>query len=144
MAPGGGTGHLRAGNGSQPVNAAYFGIRFRGVAPTAIWPSSFTIVSAYATTGEEWLPDRSQAADEALGRELAGLGVWVTRVVGYSPTTGHSEPSWAAELSVEEGRRLGQQFHQDAIFSVAGDQLTVSSCRDEQSVNLGSFLARLD
>lgn len=128
----------------QHVNAAYFEIRFRGVALGTRWPASFIIVSAFATTGEEWSADRNQAADDALARELLNREVWMARVIGYSPSTGHSEPSWAAELNIEEGQRLGQQFHQDAIFGVAGDELIVSSCRDEASVNLGSFLKRLD
>jgi len=126
------------------VNAAYFEIRFRGVEPTLLWPDSFIIVSAYATTGEEWSPERNQAADETLARELVERGVWMARVIGYAPSTGHSEASWAAELSIQEGQRLAQLFLQDAIFFVAGDELVVSSCRDDQSVNLGSFRARLE
>lgn len=126
------------------MNAAYLEIRFRGVALGTRWPASFIIVSAFATTGEEWSADRNQAADDALARELVNREVWMARVIGYSPSTGHAEPSWAAELNIEEGRRLGQQFHQDAIFLVAGDELIVGSCCGEESVKLGSFRARLD
>jgi len=45
------------------------------------------------------------------------------------PCTGdHAEPSWAAELSFEEGCDLGLRFRQDAIYVVADGTLFLSYC----------------
>lgn len=138
-------GLLEASAGVWRMNSAYLETRFRSSDPSIDWPLEFVIIAAYATTGETWSPKQNMAADKALAAALQARGIWHVRVEGYSPLTGHAEPSWAAEVSVEEGRRLGRMFRQHAIFYVSGDQLSVSLCSGEApAVELGSFRSRLD
>ncbi|MFM8780825.1 MAG: DUF3293 domain-containing protein [Gemmatimonadota bacterium] len=105
----------------------------------------FAIISAYATTGERWNPAREEAADAQLLAAICAYGVWHTRVTGYSPTTGHTEPGWAVELPFETACLLGKTFAQDAIYWVDEDTLSVSSCVGNLASALaGGFRARID
>ncbi|MDZ7778503.1 MAG: DUF3293 domain-containing protein [Gemmatimonadota bacterium] len=130
------------------VHPAYFETRFRMPAPGHHeWPAEFVILSAHATTGESWPADVSERADRRLENELrvrmGEEGLW--RVTGYSPTTGHAEPSWAAQLPFDEACDLGLRFRQDALYLVRGDTLYVSHCDERRApVRVGSFRARLD
>jgi hypothetical protein len=127
------------------MNAAYFQTRFVPGEVVAGWPDEFVIISAYATTGEKWTGRQSEDADLRLAGVLGQLGIWHRRIIGYSPITGHAEPSWAAALSLNTGCDIGRAFHQDAVYHVNGDQLRVVSCaREEQSALVGSFRDRLD
>ena len=70
---------------------------------------------------------------------------WLVRIVGYSPSSGHAEPSWAVEMPIREAREVGSRFKQDAIFAVRGDRLRVIRCGAScLSAVVGSFLERLD
>jgi hypothetical protein len=127
------------------VNKAYFETRFRGTDTNLAWPREFVIISAYATTGEAWSPEQNEAADKALAAVVRERGVWLARIEGYSPSTGHAEPSWAAELPFEEACDLGRRFLQDAIFHVADNQLSVSRCNQvRELVRIGPFQERVD
>jgi len=108
------------------------------------WPAKFAIVSAYATTGERWPEARNIDADRELETELRSRSVWMQRVVGFSPTSGHAEPSWAAELSFESACDLGLRVHQDAIYFIDGDELSVSFCDARRKpIRVGLFRERL-
>jgi len=125
-------------------HAAYLETRFRTPAMVSRWPDRFVILSAFATTGETWTDERNDAADQALGRELRGRG-WLARIVGYSPSSGHAEPSWAVEMPIRQAREVGSRFKQDAIFAVRGNRLRVIRCGEScLSAVVGSFLERLD
>ena len=128
------------------MNPAYFETHFRiaaGTAPDA-WPIEFAIISAYATTGEHWSVDQNQTADRMLETEIRNRSVWLRRIVGYSPVSGHAEPSWAVELPCDDARQLGRCFKQDAIYYVRGDELFVTRCDDgSQLVPVGGFRGRL-
>lgn len=127
------------------MEEGYFAVRFRCDAVPVRWPSSFAIVSAYATTGESWPAERNRDADERLQSQLRALAAWHLRIVGYHPGTGHAEPSWAVDVSVETARCLGAQFLQDAIFWVQDGELNVVKCRAPWGlVPLGTFDRRLD
>lgn len=127
------------------VNPAYFETRFRTLDPERIWPERFVIVSAYATTGTSWSAERNEAADRRLQGVLQARTTWVRRLTGYSPTTGHAEPGWAADLPFEEACDLGRAFLQDAIYVVLGDELLVSRCDERRRPEpVGSFRERLD
>ena len=127
------------------VHPVYFETRFRCEAPPSAWPAHFAIVSAYATTGERWDAAREATADAALHAALLTRGAWVSRVTGYSPTTGHAEPSWAAAIPFDAACDLGATFHQDAIYWVDGDALGVSRCTGDRTVvPVGAFRARVD
>lgn len=129
------------------VHPAYFEVRFRAPAPVGEWPPEFVILSAHATTGESWPTDVNERADRRLETELRARvgegGLW--RVTGYSPTTGHAEPSWAVTLPFDEACDIGLRFRQDALYLVHGDTLYVSHCEEpREAVPVGSFRARLD
>ncbi len=119
--------------------------RFRLHHAVTSWPATFVIVSAYATTGESWPAERNEQADAELGREIERLGGWHARLTGYSPETGHAEPSWAVQLHYESGLELGRRFDQDAIFVVDDLNLSLGYCADgRQSADIGPFLERVD
>ena len=91
-------------------------------------PEEFAIISGYATTGEKWPTERNQQADEQLHHRLVENGTWLRRVTGYAPDTGHNEPCWAIAISFDEACDIGEEFLQDAIYYVVGDDLFVSHC----------------
>jgi hypothetical protein len=108
------------------------------------WPSEFVIISAFATTGESWTTQENEDADHRLASELRSRGGWFARIVAYSPTTGHAEPSWAVDLALDEGFDFGRRFRQDAIYHVKEDELSVARCNQGVLVRVGSFRQRLD
>lgn len=110
------------------LHPAYFETRFRCADLPGQWPEKFAILTGYATTGEQWTVEQNMAADLALLAELEARSCWHHRLTGYSPTTDHAEPSWAAELSFEVACELGQCFRQDAVYFVIKDALYVSHC----------------
>jgi Protein of unknown function (DUF3293) len=127
------------------MNPSYFETRFHATNPVGGWPAEFVIISAFATTGESWTSQENEDVDRRLASELIANGAWMHRVTGYSPTTGHAEPSWAVEVPLDVARTLGLRFHQDAIYHVEGDLLSVTHC-DARSelVHVDCFRSRLD
>jgi hypothetical protein len=111
--------------------------------PPPSWPASFVIVTAYATTGEQWSDEQNERADETLRRRLGELGVWIARITGFDPATGHAEPGWAVEIDLATGVGLGREYRQDAIFHVEGDRLAVVSCVEQRVAAVGSFRERV-
>ena len=127
------------------MNTAYFETRFRITKSIAGWPAEFVIISAFATTGKTWTSQENEIADRRLASELVVYDVWLHRVTGYSPATGHAEPSWAVELPLDEARILGLRFHQDAIYHVNDDRLSVTRCdAPSELIHVDSFRSRLD
>lgn len=125
------------------LNPAYFDTRFEIVAGAILWPGSFAIITAHATTGEEWTRDQNEAADRQLADLLRARGVLIRRITGYSPRTGHAEPGWAATVAFDTACELGREFKQDAIYFVEDDVLLVSRCARPQRVIVGTFRERL-
>ena len=112
----------------DPINPLYLST-FLDLGPN--WseqPEEFAIISGYATTGEKWSEERNQQADERLQKRLVEKGAWLRRVTGYAPDTGHNEPCWATAISFDEACDIGEEFLQDAIYYVVGDDLYVSHC----------------
>ncbi len=127
------------------MHPAYFDTRFRIDTMPDDWPTQFVILSAWATTGHTWTQDANEAADRQLAQLLAGRGLWPVRITGYSPITGHAEPSWAFPMPLRDACDLGQQFQQDALYYVEADQLSVTHCDHRRCVvPVGSFRQRLD
>jgi len=123
----------------------YLETRFRTELPIDDWPIEFVIISANATTGNTWTSDRNAAADDALRARLEARGGWLERVTGYSPSTGHTEPSWATVMTFDEACDLGIRFQQDAIYLVRNNELFVSYCDARRAlVPVEHFTARLD
>jgi len=128
------------------MNAIYFETHFRTGEPVEDWPAEFAIITAYATTGENWPLERNEHEDAKLQAELDRRNVWHRRITGYHPDSGHAEPGWAAELSFPDACRLGEQFVQDAIYFVMNGLLAVSECKDGRRVlvPVGRFAERVD
>ena len=127
------------------LHPAYFETRFRQHFSETEWPPEFAIITAYATTGESWTDERNAVADRSLESELQNAGRWFKRLTGHSPTTGHAEPGWAVELSLDAACEIGCRFKQDAIYFVKGDSLFVSLCEHARRrlVSVGAFRVRL-
>lgn len=122
----------------------YFETRFRCDDPVGDWPAEFVIITAYATTGEDWPEERNRRADQQLEAELRRRELWVCRVTGYSPTTDHAEPGWATDLPLDAACHIGRAYLQDAIYHVAGDILSVTRCDHlPELVLVGTFRDRL-
>jgi hypothetical protein len=67
------------------------------------------------------------------------------RIFDYSPTSGHTEPSWAMDLPLQEGCNIGRRYLQDAIYHVKNDELSVARCGEQRAlVRVGSFRDRFD
>jgi hypothetical protein len=70
-------------------------------------------------------------------------GGWLVRIFGY--TSGHTEPSWAVELRLDDACKIGQRFLQDAVYFVKNDELSVTRCDEQRGlVHIGLFRDRLD
>lgn len=129
---------------TSDFDPSYFAIRFRTQNTAIIWPASFVIISAHATTGQVWSAEKNVEADQRLHTDLLKRNLAPIRIIPYVPETGHAEPSWAVEMPLTEALDLGRDFHQDAIFSVRGDMLRVAHCNPpEQWVDVGTFRERL-
>jgi len=128
------------------MHPSYFETRFRCESPLGELPSEFVILSAYATTGEIWSEEQNISADQNLLRALQALKpTFLKRVVGYSPTTHHAEPSWAVSIPLAEAHRIGHEFAQDALYFVDQGGLWVASCRAAvPPVYVDQFESRLD
>jgi hypothetical protein len=98
-----------------------------------ILPDEFAIITAYATTGEQWSDIFNEQEDERLQANLLSRFSCVKRITGYSPSTGHSEPGWLVNCSFGEGCDIGLLFKQDAIYWGENGNLFVSYCGPQRS-----------
>lgn len=136
---------FRVASELSAVNPAYFDTRFERQEAWEDPPAEFAIITAYATTGEEWSSVENEAADKKLETELRGHGRWLRRLTGYSPVTGHTEPGWAVGMPFTTACDLGLRFQQDAIYYVTGGTLSVSRCDKRRAlVEVGAFSSRVD
>ena len=112
---------------------------------TSDWPAQFSIITAYATTGETWTPAENDAADQRLEAQLRARGGFLRRITGYSPTVDHSEPGWAVDMGWEEACEVGVEFKQEGVYAVTGDDLWVTYCDAPRRglVRVGPFRARV-
>lgn len=123
----------------------YFKTRFCVERDVSAWPDCFAIISAFATTGQHWTAEENEAADRRLAEELHCSGVWQVRITGFSPETGHAEPSYAVAVGFQEACDIGERHHQDAIYYVGGDSLYVSYCNERRAlIPVDRFGSRLD
>jgi hypothetical protein len=110
---------------------AYFLTRFYTDKPLREIPTDGVILSACATTGEVWSDQRNQQADADLARMLQGISRGsLIRLIGYSPTDDHAEPSWMIDLDCLSACRLGVDFKQDALYVIERDSLFVVRCSE--------------
>ena len=127
------------------MHPAYFETRFRTDSYPDLWPPTFAIITAHATTGETWSPDQNAAADQALESRLRATATWLHRLTGYSPSTTHAEPGWAAAIPWHDACNLGLEFLQDAIYWVDQNQLSVTFCDHRRHpIPVAPFSSRLD
>lgn len=114
------------------MNPIYKDTKFYVQEKTKDWPEEFAIITAYATTGEEWTNSENELADTALMMRLKNESNWLKRITGFSPETRHAEPGWAVSISWENACDIGLEFKQDAIYYVSNNRLTVSYCDDKR------------
>jgi type I restriction system adenine methylase HsdM len=128
----------------REIHAAYGETHFSTPDHVMEWPDAFAIITAYARTGESWTDQQNRAADAALESALCQKTHSVHRITGYSPTTRHAEPGWAAAVTFEEACELGLRFKQDAVYYVQKGTLHVSHCDQVRKLlPIGLFLPRL-
>ncbi len=134
--------------GDPPVEIPreYFGTRFRIESAPPRWPGSFTIVTAWAPTGEARSQDQNRAADARLRAQLERSGCWFHRITGYDPDGDHAEPGWAIEQDLERGLELAIAFEQLGLYHVDHGELWVLMCADPAATRarVAGFLDRLD
>ena len=106
----------------------YFDTHFEHAPDWSARPAEFSIITAYATTGETWPDALNVSADQALEAELRARCTWVRRITGFSPHSGHREPGWAVDLPWDAACDVGLQYKQDAIYHVNGNTLEISFC----------------
>ena len=119
------------------MHPAYLETRFRVEDPLGALPSQFVILSAYATTGEVWSEERNSLADQKLFRELqASTPTFLKRVVGYSPSTHHAEPSWAVAIPLAEAHPsgIGSVASPTVPQGTAGKLVAAPAAQDEVEV----------
>ena len=121
----------------------YYETHFRGV-DINNEVSEFAIITAYATTGEQWLDERNIEADSELQQRLQEEGYLLGRMTGYSPSTDHKEAGWAAATGFKKACEIGIEFKQDAIYYVRENMLYLSFCDEERRelIEVGSFQPR--
>lgn len=127
------------------MHPEYFKTRFLVAHDVSTWPDCFAIISAFATTGQFWPDAENDAADQRLAEELQHASVWRVRITGFSPETGHAEPSWAVAMGFQKACDIGARHCQDAIYYVESDALYVSFCDGRRAlIPVDSFRSRLD
>ena len=128
---------------THQFHPAYFETHFRGVDIDSTI-RDFAIITAYATTGEQWTDERNVQADRTLQERLQADGTLLGQMTGYSPSTGHAEPGWATATGFEDACDLGIEFKQDAIYYVRDETLYLSFCDEEKRelVEVGPFQPR--
>jgi hypothetical protein len=122
---------------------AYFRTLFLAESIPPVWPAAFGIVTAWATTGEQWSAAQNQEADDQLRRVIQTRGLPHQRLTGISPDGKHAEPGWALTAARADVVALGRDFLQDAVYWVESDQLQVLSCREDRSAMVGRFAERV-
>lgn len=125
------------------MNPVYFETHFQRYELWSDWPEAFAIITAYATTGQQWSDEQNQAADQKLEAGLRHQSRWMRRLTGYSPRTLHAEPGWAVELDFLSACDIGRRFKQDALYYVEGDTLWVGDCAALTREVVGSFRDRV-
>ena len=128
---------------ADDLHPAYFETYFHHTESWSDMPDEFAIITAFATTGEQWSEAENTAADDALRHNLEQRDVWLRRLTGYSPTSGHEEPGWAVTVDPETACEIGRQFRQDAIYFVKHGTLYVTRCQAVALVSVGLFAPRL-
>ena len=126
------------------MNPIYLATHFSCDVKIDNYPTQFAIITAYATTGENWTDAENSLADNQLKSYLELRSNWIERLTGYSPETGHAEAGWAVAVSWDDACDIGLKFKQDAIYYVANNILTVSYCDERrQHVYVDEFIKRV-
>jgi hypothetical protein len=77
---------------------AYFSTRFWVEEPARSLTEFGVILSGFATTGQVWDAPRNRQSDLALESLLRSHSQCIlVRLIGYSPSLDHAEPSWLVD-----------------------------------------------
>ena len=106
-------------------------------------PSSFVVITAYNPRGLTAPMSRNQHQDTTLSSVLRQKGHEPIRVIGRDQENTHREPGWAVDIDLNEAKKLGQLFKQDAIYQVIDDELSLHGCLGKYKEVIGSWKDRV-
>ena len=113
---------------STELNPSYLKARFRADLPLKGIAQSFCIVTAYCPFDEQVTDEENKTFNQALKTELENAGLVHFPVTGYSPDSDHAEPGYGIICDRSIAIKLGQQFRQNAIFSVYENTVYLINC----------------
>ena len=121
---------------------------------------SWAILTAFATTGEQWAEEENEQADRSLYADLKAGGITqIYRITGYSPSRngtrlgirgGGFHPPRLEGSALGKRRHVlavAKKFKQDALYLVADASLFLHGCTAREKrlpLSLGFFRDRLD
>ena len=129
--------------GKNGFHEFYYDTHFKLNGDIKELPASYSIITAFATTGEEWDEDDNEKADLRLKLHLENAKVDKWRMTGYSPDCKHKEKSWATTLSPDEACVVGKEFLQHAIYFVDEGILSVMLCDNGEQDTVGPMSERI-
>lgn len=109
------------------INEDYFHARFRAERPANGCPRAFFIVTACYPFDQKVSVEENISFTEQLKHELADLVHFP--VTGYDTESDHKEPGFGIICDRSQAIMLGQQFRQNAIFSVYDGTVHLISCK---------------
>jgi hypothetical protein len=113
---------------TNELNPSYRQARFRADLPPEGIAKSFCIVTACFPFDEQVTEEENETFNQALKTELENTGIVHFPVTGYAPDSDHQEPSYGIICDRSIAIRLGQQFRQNAIFSIYDDTVHLINC----------------
>ena len=104
------------------------------------WPKSFWIITACNpySSGDR---SKDEYNNRALKSDLKALSSWLEFITCTSDDGGHDpEPSFAvSHLTYQKIKELAEKYHQNAVFFIEEDTLSVLSCTEKTSQVIGNF-----
>lgn len=125
------------------MNPLYATALFKAAPPPIGWPPVFSILTACNPLGQTMSAAENQEHDARLRLWIQKRRYWHWRVIGGSADFRHAEQGFAIVLPLLKVLAAGREFHQEAIFHVENDDLSILACRGDARQKLGSWRARI-
>ena len=126
-----------------PVNPEYRKTLFRlGAAEDC--PSTFAVVTVCNPDGVVLPAAENSSRTEAFRMQLDECGFRHFPVTGYDPDGPHREAGFGVESDRETAMAFGRQWEQEAIFWIERGKLILVSCKDDEEIDLGTWIARVN
>jgi len=88
-------------------------------------PGPFAVVTASNPLGGHLDDHSNRRLLAVLASQIASRFPGARKALGGSPDGRHQEPGWAIPASLEEARRLAEEFLQNALFWYDGDRFLI-------------------